>query len=243
MTDKGQDKAAILRQGAWFTCLSAYTSPISTNRWHLDRQNMFSIFHDKVGLVIGGGNTKLQPAWSTFSVGDESLLKHQPGDENPNFIPPAGKLFHIPSAAKLLRAPWGIEMNVGPETCRVQVEPKNDKTCLMRLETTTTSGLPVAAHLTLLPHLGKTLETGGGTRVELGDAPLNLSADQVGGSVTHAGWRLKLPATAGLRWPTLHHNPYRKDGRSEASEWRISIRIPFDAQHPNCEVVLQIEDD
>jgi len=241
LTEEGQGKAATLRQGPWFVCLSAYTAPIATHRFHQDRQNMFSIFHDKVGLVIGGGNTKLQPAWSTFTVGDESLLKHKPGDEQPTFIPPEGKLFHVPSAAKLVREPaWGLEMTYGPETCRARVEPKDDRALVCRLSATTTSGMPVAAHLTLLPHLKETLQTGGGTRIELGEAPLSLSAAQVGGSVTHAGWRLRLPASATLRWPALPHNPYRKDGRAEPSEGLISIGIPFDPQHGECEVVLEI---
>lgn len=241
LTEAGRDNAAILRQGPWFVCLSAYTAPIATHRFHQDRQNMFSIFHDRVGLVIGGGNTKLQPAWSTFAVGDESLLEHKPGDENPTFVPPAGKLFHVPSAAKLVREPaWGLEMTYGPETCRVRVEPRDDRAIVCRLSASTTSGMPVAAHLTLLPHWKETLRTGGGTRIELGEGPLNLSAAQVDGSVEHAGWRLILPASATLQWPALPHNPYRKDGHAEPKEGLISIRIPFDPQHGECEVVLEI---
>ena len=202
---------------------------------------MFSVFHDKVGLVIGGGNTKLQPLWSTFTVGDESLLQHKKGDENPNFLPPEGKLFHVPSAAKLIREPlWGLDLSYGEETCTVRVQPKDDKTLLCRLSATTKSGMPVAAHITLIPHLKEILETGGGKRVELGEEPLNLSADQLGGSVTHAGWRLVVPKTATLVWPALPHNPYRKDGRAEAHEGRISVRIPFDAEHHEYEIRLEI---
>ena len=39
-------------------------------------------------LILGGGNTKLQPAWSNFTVGDPALLAHKPGDTNPVFRPP-----------------------------------------------------------------------------------------------------------------------------------------------------------
>ncbi len=202
---------------------------------------MFSIFRDKVGLVIGGGNTKLQPAWSTFTVGDESLLKHKPGDEEPNFLPLAGKLFHVPSAAKLVREPaWGLDLTCGPETCKARVRPIDDRTLVCQLSATAVSGMPVTAHITLLPHLKQLLETGGGKRIELGEDPLNLSADQVGGSITHAGWRLKVPASATLLWPALPHNPYRKDGRAEAREGRISVRIPFDADHRQYDVTLEI---
>ena len=241
LRDKGQDKAAILRQGPWFVCLSAYTSPIATSRWHQDRQNMMSVFHDKVGLVIGGGNTKLQPAWSSFTVGDESALRHKPADTNPSFLPPPGKLFHVPSAAKLLPEPrCGLEMTYDKETCRIQVQPRDDRTLVCTLSATAVSGLPVAAHLTLWPHLKQTVETGGGQRFELGVSPVTLSADQVGGSVAHAGWRLTVPKTATLTWPALPHNPYRADGRAEPQEGRIEIRIPLAAEKAE-RVVLQIE--
>lgn len=241
LKDKGQDKAAILRQGPWFVCLSAYTTPIATSRWHQDRQNMMSVFHDKVGLVIGGGNTKLQPAWSSFTVGDESLLRHKSGDTNPDFLPPPGKLFHVPSAAALLCEPCcGLDLTYDKETCRIQVRPKDERTLVCTLSATASSGLPVAAHLTLLPHLKQIVETGGGQRFVLGDSPVTLSADQVGGSVAHAGWRLTVPKTATFTWPVLPHNPYRKDGRAETGEGRISIRIPFDAKHRQCEVTLEI---
>ena len=69
LTEKGVERAATLRQGPWFICLSAYTAPLDRSRWHQDRQNLVSIWHEKVGLILGGGNTKLQPAWSNFTVG------------------------------------------------------------------------------------------------------------------------------------------------------------------------------
>jgi hypothetical protein len=49
-----------------------------------------------------------------------------------------------------------------------------------------------------------------------------------------------LPSSATLLWPALPHNPYRKDGRAEAGEGLISVRIPFDAQRREHEMVLEI---
>jgi hypothetical protein len=242
LKDQGQDKAAIIRDGPWFVCLSAYTSPVAASRWHQDRQNMVSVFHDKVGLVIGGGNTKLQPAWSNFTVGDESLLRHKPGDVNPDFVPPAGKLFHVPSAAKLLGEPArGLELIYGPRTCTIRVSVLDERTLNCTLSVAGETDLPTAAHVTLLPQPGKMLVTGGGQSYELGEKPLNLSADELAGSLTHAGWRLKVPKAATLIWPALPHNPYRKDGRAEASEGRISICIPFEAGQGEQQVTLEIE--
>ncbi len=241
LEDRGQGKAATLRQGPWFVCVSAYTTPISTSRWIQDRQNLLSVYHDDVGLVIGGGNTKLQPAWSSFTVGDESLLQHKPGDTDPNFLPPEGKLYHVPSAATLLREPaLGLQLTYGPETATIHVEPRDERVLRCSLSATMNSGMPVAAHLTLLPRLGDVLETGGGERLELGETPIRLTAQQVGGLVTHAGWRLSVPTAATLLWPALPHNPYRKDGHAEAGEGRLSVRIPFDDQHRKHQILIEV---
>lgn len=241
LKEQGEDMAATLQRGPWFICLSAYTSPIAGSRWLQDRQNLLSIHHEKVGLVIGGGNTKLQPAWSNFTVGDVSLLQHKPGDTSPDFLPPEGKLYHVPSEATLLKAPEpGLKLTYGPETGTIRVITQDEDTLVCLLSATTTSGLPVAAHITLLPALDEPLETGDGQRITLSDEPVHLAAEDLGGSLTHGGWRLKLPATATLQWPALPHNPYRKDGRATISEGRISVRIPFDDQHPEHRVVLEI---
>jgi len=215
---------------------------VANNRWHQDRQNFVSIFHDRVGLILGGGNTKLQPAWSNFTVGDESLLAHKPGDENPKFLPPKDKLFHVPQAARLMTRPEpGLELTCGPETCRIRVRIKDERTLEYELETTTNSGLAVAGHLTLMPHLKKRLETAGGRKVTLGSEPLSLGSAELGGWVSHAGWRLAVPDGASLRWPVLPHNPYRKDGRAQPSEGRIVVQVPLDRRHPEQRFVISLD--
>ena len=240
LTEGGVDRAATIRHGPWFVCLSAYTTPIAGSRWIQDRQNFVSIFHDKVGLILGGGNTKLQPAWSSFTVGDTSLLAHTPGDENPDFQP-KGELYHVPSAAKLVLEPDpGLDLTYGPETCRIRVRVKDERTLEVAVETTAESDLPVAAHLTLIPHMDQPLETAAGEKVTLGTAPISLSPEQLGGRVTYGGYRLHLPDRASLLWPALPHNPYRKDGRAGASEGRIEIGIPFGPEPRKYDVRVEI---
>jgi len=227
LTEGDVDRAATVRRGPWFVCLSAYTTPIAGSRWIQDRQNFLSIFHDRVGLILGGGNTKLQPGWSSFTVGDTSLLAHTPGDEKPDFQP-KGELYHVPSAAKLVVEPEpGLDLTYGPETCRIRVHAKHERTLECTIEATAESDLPVAAHMTLIPHMGQPLETAAGEKVTIGSDPISLSPEQLGGSLSYAGYRLHVPASASLHWPALPHNPYRKDGRAGASEGRIEIRMPF----------------
>ncbi len=117
----GNNDALTARNGPWFLCLSAYHADLSTSRWIQDRQNFLSLFHEKTGLLIGGGNSKLTPLWSTFTAGDTSLLFHKPGDEDPNFIPPKG-LIHTPSDVKLDPAKNQLTLAYGDATCTVRVE-------------------------------------------------------------------------------------------------------------------------
>lgn len=240
LVEKGADRAATVRRSPWLVCLSAYTSPVAENRWHQDRQNFVSVWHQKSGLIVGGGNTKLQPGWSTFTVGDERALAHRPGDTRPKFLP-QGTLYHVPSAAVLrLKPEPGLELTYGPELCRVTVRAQDARSLVYEVECACRSGLPVAAHVTLLARPGTPLSTGAGRKLELGDKPLELGPAELGGWVRHDAAVVRVPASATLRWPVLPHNPYRADGRATASEGRLAIRIPLSKAEPSQRVVLEI---
>lgn len=234
-------KALVRRKSPWFICLSAYHCPIPTNRWIQDRQNLVSIFHDKCGLIVGGGNTKLQPLWSTFTVGDVSLLKHTPGDTNPVFVP-AGPLIHVPTGAGIGKSdPPSLGLTYGEERCSVRVEPVDDRTCRISLKATSRSGQPVAAHLTLIPHLGQMIRTGAGAERPLDPEGFDLTGDKAGGWIAHAGWKLSLPPAAKVTWPVLPHNPYRKDGAAEPPEGRIVVTLPFSQDVSEYELTITVE--
>lgn len=240
LVEKGTPQALTVRQGPWFLCLSAYTSPVVESRWIQDRQNLFSVYHEATGVILGGGNTKLQPAWSTFTVGDMALLAHRPGDEKPVFTP-QGPLYHVPSRAALVTEPEpGLDLSYGPARCRVRLRIEDAHTLDCRLEASGGGTLAMAAHLTLPPRMGRKLITGSGEQVTIGPKPVVLRPEQLRGQVTYAGFRLHLPLSASLHWPALPHNPYRKDGRAEPAEGRIEIRLPFDAQHSSHQVKVEI---
>lgn len=241
LRENGADLAMTLRQGPWFICLSAFTSRIDKSRWIQDRQNLVSIYHDKTGLLIGGGNTKLQPAWSNFTVGDPTLLAHRPGDTSPDFLP-RGELYHVPSAARLVREPSpGLDLTYGPETCRVRLEIQDDRTLTCNVSTTAASKLPVIGRLTLLPRMGEALTVAGDRRFVLSSDPMDVGPDELRGSLVYAGCELTLPAAAGLHWPALPHNPYVKDGQAKPEEGRIEIRMPFQTGQLEYRVTLNVK--
>ena len=234
-------ESMIRRKGDWFICISAYHCPVYEKRWIQDRQNFVSVFHDGVGLIVGGGNTKLQPLWSNFTVGDISLLHHTPGDISPKFTPPPG-IVHIPSAAALEKAdPPGLLLAYDGERCEIVAEPVNDTTLNIRLKATTKSGMPVAAHITLIPHTGHAFTSERGTQRVLNDEPFNLTSKDLGGWIEHAGWRLSLPEGSTVTWPVMPHNPYAKDGASKPAAGRIVVTIPFSETNQEYMLTLTVK--
>lgn len=228
--DGESNKALTWRNGPWFVCVSAFHCPVPTSRWIQDRQNFVSIYHEKTGLLVGGGNTKLQPAWSTLALGDPELLQHREGDEQPDFLP-KGELHHVPRSATLVHDEGiGLDLQYGDELCRVRVEPVDAGALDYLIEGARQTPLPLAAHLTLLPDLKEVVRTANGREVKF-ESDKGEWTD-LGGWIEHRGARIHLPADAVLIWPALPHNPYRKDGRATPEEGRISIRIPLEAESP-----------
>jgi hypothetical protein len=229
--------ALIRRDGPWFLCISSYHPPpkfnlinlrmmlrgrpftilpftnIPSTRWIQDRQNFVSLFHDKTGLILGGGNTKLQPLWSTFTVGDVNKLKHTPGDQNPNFFGLPG-LLHMPTDAKLHADKLELDLTYYETKCHVRVDTSspNQATLVYWVDEIPPQG--VAAHVPLLID-SKTIAS---------DIDKARGKDQL----AHRGWRISIPPGATLAYPVAPHNPYTKDGHIDSpDEARCVMTLPF----------------
>jgi hypothetical protein len=224
--------AAIRRRGPWFLVVSAMTAPVPKSRWIQDRQNFVSVYHEKAGLILGGGNTKLQPAWSNFTVGDEKLLFHRPGDENPNFVPGVG-LVHVPSSARLLEGAFGVELSYGDRKGRIELDVKSPS----RLELKITNEAGMNARATLLPHMGKPLANASGKKITLDAEPIDWRGENW---IEQSLVKAILPAGSAVRWPLLPHDPYKKDGRSTPDEGRIVVDLPASG---NAVLTLEVAND
>ncbi len=236
----GNNDAAVRRRGPWFLCASAFVCPVSDSRWIQDRQNLVSAFHDAVGLIIGGGNSKLQPGWSSFTVGDTRLLRHEPSDEDPDFQPSEG-LQHVPTAAKLAPGEeFGLDLHYGSQRCQVRLEigDANSLACIYRA--IGPYERQVTAHVTVLPRFNEIIRSESGRSATVGEAGFHWKAGQAGAWIEHAGVRITLPPAADVRWPVLPHNPYRKDGCALPPEGRIVIDLPFSRKGGEHHLVLSV---
>ncbi len=59
--------AGIRKSGPWVICLSGIIDTSPSSQFYLDRQANVSVFHEKLGLIISGANSKRQPELATFS--------------------------------------------------------------------------------------------------------------------------------------------------------------------------------
>ncbi len=229
--------ALIHRDGQWFVCMSSYHPPptfklvnlavvlkgdpftvlpftsVPSTRWIQDRQNFVSLFNDKTGLILGGGNTKMQPLWSTFTVGDVSKLHHTPGDQNPNFFPKPG-LLHMPTDAHLDADDLQLDLTYYETKCHVRVDTSspNQATLTYWIDDLPPQG--ASAHVPLL--------------VDPKTIVANIARANDADHLTHRGWRISVPRGASLEYPVPPHNPYTKDGHIDSpDEARCVMTLPF----------------
>jgi hypothetical protein len=187
--------AGIRKSGPWVVCLSGVVDTQAINsRFYLDRQGNLTIFHEKLGEIVTGANSKRQPELATFS---EKLL---------------GQVVHIPLSSRLQMGETGDRLSVAFNTfwADLLMAPPSDKEIAFRFVINGRGEPPEDPRLTLQLVLkaGETLETGAGRKIVLGAEAVQLGPDDIGGSIRHHGWTMKTDPTARLKWPVYPHNPY-----------------------------------
>ena len=223
----GNHDALVQRARPWAWAFSGYAcTPLPDNRWIQDRQNFVDLFLDGAGLVSGGGNTRLAPYWSTFTVGDCSLLKQQPGEENPHFTP-AIDLVWTPTSAKITTEGEAsrLDLKYGEVACSVSARAGAEG---LRLTYEAPADKRVEAHLPLLRRAAR-LTCASGKQVRLGMDEFVLTSAEVGAWLRYGGLQVSVPAGASLRWPARQHDPYKKDGSSGLSAAKLVLCLPFAA--------------
>ncbi len=187
--------AGIRKTGPWVVCLSGIISTQAVNnQFYLDRQGNLSVFHQKLGLIITGANSKRQPELATFS---EKLR---------------GQVFHMPLSSRLQMRDDRDRLSLAYNTffTDLYVPAPSDHQVTFRFVITGKGAPSDEAQLTLQLCLkaGEELETAAGKKLLLGSERVDLGPEELGGWIRHHGWTLKIDSTARLVWPVYPHNPY-----------------------------------
>ena len=217
--------AGIRKNGPWVTCLSGIISTPTTSRWYLDRQGHLSVFHEKLGLIITGANSKNQPELATFS---EKI---------------GGQVVHRPTSSRLKMSDDRDQLALAYNSffAVLEVLPASGKRQEFRFVITPTGRMAEAElNLQLVLKAGETLETATGRKVTLEDKPIRWGGGDVGKWIRHRGWTLLLPPAAGVSWPVYPFNPYRNGPETELAHAVGTVSLTLTGKQ---ELVFAVETD
>jgi len=208
-----EEGAGIRKSGPWQVALSGIMSTQAINsRFYLDRQGHISVFHDKLGLIITGANSKRQPELATFSEKLMDQTVHMPITTRLQMGGPADRLslaFHTFFSDLYIPAAKPDEL-----TMRFVISgrgrPAEDPTLTLQL--------------CLKP--GE-LKTGAGAVVSVSKERLELRGEQLAGSVSHRGWTLHVDPSAKLVWPVYPHNPYSDQPETSIERAVAAVSVPL----------------
>lgn len=225
----------IQHQAPWRLCLSAYTAPPATQRWLLDRHNMLDIYHDALGLIAGGGNSKGQPLWASFvftPLSDEEDKTDNAPDKTP---------LGIPTAAKIIDSPTGplLQLNYGKTQCRIAATPQADGDLQLSFAVNDMP-LPVQgeAHIPFLRRRGP-LQLANNSIIRLGDEAISISGKDAGGCFIWGGLQVSFPTSATLHWPVFKQAAETAPTSSKLIHARLVMSVPIDRQNPAAALVLR----
>ncbi|MGH9673670.1 MAG: hypothetical protein ACRD44_10860, partial [Bryobacteraceae bacterium] len=208
--------AGVRKTGPWQVGYSGImTTQAINSQFYLDRQGHLSVWHQKLGQIITGANSKRQPELATFH---ERLM---------------GQTVHMPISTRLQMDDRGDRLSLGYHTFFTDLyipEPPANELGL-RFVITARGRPPDDGALTLQLRLanGETLETGAGRKIVLGSERLELAPEEIGGWLRHRGWTMHVDPAARLEWPVYPFNPYSNGPetniRNAVGALRVGLRI------------------
>lgn len=206
--------AGIRKTGPWVVSMSGLISTSSSdNQYYLDRQANLSVFHQKLGLIISGANSKHQPELATFLERLGSDVMHTP----------------ISSRLQMREAEDRLSLAYRRFFSDLYVPAPTSDHVTLRFVIAGKGTPPDEAHLTLQLCLkpGETLETGSGQRFVVSKDRLELGPNELDGSIHHRGWTLRFDPSARLVWPNYPYNPYAAALETDLDHAVATLTVPL----------------
>jgi hypothetical protein len=206
--------AGIRKSGPWVVCLSGLISTQAVNnQFYLDRQSHMSVFHERLGLIITGANSKRQPELATFS---EKLQ---------------GQVYYMPVTSRLQMGAERDRLSLAYNTffADLIVPTPSTEEMAFRFDITGKGSPSEDSTLTLQLCLkaGEKLETAAGKEIVLSAERVELTPEDIGGWVRHHGWTLTVDPTAKLTWPVYPFNPYANGPEKSLERAVGALSVPL----------------
>ncbi|MEX0702518.1 MAG: hypothetical protein WD069_10530 [Planctomycetales bacterium] len=211
-------EAGIRRAGPWSYCLSGLFDPPRDNRFHLRRQGNLSVFHDRLGLIITGANSRDQPELATIMEKQHDVVTT------------------VPRIAKLRMSDEGDRLSLSHRSFFVDLHvppPRGDRLTWRFDAIAGGDGRMQEGYLNLqlVLHAGEVLETAK-TKVTLGEESIELGPEEIGGWIRHSGWKLEVDPTARLTWPVHPFSPYHDGPHPDLDRAVGRLAVPLDVKPP-----------
>ncbi|MGQ9630496.1 MAG: hypothetical protein ACUVXI_09310 [bacterium] len=216
------ERIGVRRRGSWVVSFSGFPGQDWPGRWRLDHQNCLSVFHRDVGLVIGGGNSKDMPEFSSFSVQE------------------GGKLIYKPTYSSLSFSPEGdsIHLRYGDTLCGITSSfPDGDR---IRLTFALMKGEPdrVEAGFTIyLPPGGEIAVRGAEALLRDGSSRLSLPGE---GKIQGDEFTISSSPGATIIYPLLPFNPYDRKGIAPREHAVVGVRWELSKDRPEATATVEI---
>ena len=198
--------ASMEKDGPWWIARSALiATPAPRNQFYLDRQGHLSLFHENVGLIVNGANSKRQPELATFS---ETIQ---------------GQTYHLPLSGVLDGERLSLAYNSFWADLRVRA--RSASRLEISIEITEQGRIEearLALQLAVKP--GDVIDTANGRHLPGAD---RIEVDDVGGRIRHRGWTLTVDAPAKLAWPVFPFNPYSNGPETSLERAVATLTIPL----------------
>ena len=225
-------KFACVRRSGWCVTACGYENEWVNSRFRLDRQNLLSVWHEKTGLIIGGGHSKFQPEFSLFNVFDASDTV---------------KYLHDKATMKSRRDGIDLKLWYGDVKVGVAIRIVNPAKLSLSFSCNVPNGRfgkqLIRHRLIFLPKLGEKL-VGASAETVLEKEFVDWTTEDHGGRLSHNGWILTIPdlehIQTNARWPVHPFNTYRLDAKSDPENAALIVSSDFHICHKTVEYTLEV---
>ena len=208
---EAKGRALVRKNGDWQYSLSVFCAKgLPDNVFRLEAQSHISAYNHGTGLVIGGGNSKNQPAFSNFTFSNGKDYRAKTGSLK------GGK----------------IRLNYESGSGEIEVKLSGKELKVL----TSAKGEAALTGLQLQALWGEKVEINGRSFV-LGKKSLSIPLDKkVNRLILKGKAKLAVPQGSLFVWPVKPHNPYTADNKTAPAGWvsfiymknsenQVSVRI------------------
>jgi hypothetical protein len=200
-----------IESSTWQCYISGQLAPETPNRFHLDAQNFVEAWHRESGYLVGGGNSKYMPRFSTLRRTNSGRA----------YIPDETLLARADSTS----AVWTYRF--GGDVIAIEIGVDDEKLVVSFHVESRQGDAVYEACLTLPVRPGDILAVDSGADFSV--APNRSLLHRFSVQARRMLWRGRefvVPASAHLEYPIIPHNPYRQDSLPEPSEYVARLAWP-----------------